>query len=62
MAENGKTKVAGVPTAFRMRPKRRHQMELIQRELGHGHLSDTINLAIDRFVEQYMRGQVEEAA
>lgn len=37
-------------------------MELIQRELGHGHLSDTINLAIDRFVEQYMRGQVEEAA
>lgn len=60
-AENNQEKDKGVPTALRVPSRRRAQLQLIQQELRHRHLSDTINLAIDRLVEQYLRGEVRAA-
>ena len=57
MSENNKASEA-IPTAFRLPRKRRMQLELIGAERGHPHLSATLNEAVDRYVEQYLRGEL----
>lgn len=61
MAENAKS-TETIPTAFRLPRLRRVQLELISKELGHPHLSETLNLAADRLIEDYIRGELAPAA
>lgn len=58
MAENTKARDPGVPTAFRVPRLRRLQIELISKELGHPHLSTTLNAAVDLYVERYLRREI----
>lgn len=58
---NDKSKGRWPVVAQRLSPERKTQLRLIQQELGHGHLSETLNLAVDRLVEQYLRGDVKAA-
>lgn len=55
MAENGKERETGIPTAFRLPRWRRLQLELISKEKRHPHLSATLNEAVDLYVERYLR-------
>jgi hypothetical protein len=58
MAENAKSTDTTIPTAFRCPKTRRLQLELISKQVGHPHLSATINDAVDRYVESYLRGEL----
>lgn len=51
-----------VAVCVRVDPEKRARLMEIGKELGHKNLSQTLNLVCKRLVEQYLRGEVEEAA
>lgn len=57
MAVNEKAKEETVPTAFRLPKPRRLMLEAISSERRHPDLSTTLNEAVDRYVEEYLRSK-----